>query len=103
MKIHADKIEWLAWKKRDGRQTLPHAFRVIGGQRADKSLCHNSPGQGIELVEAPASTDDRCASCDEVLRSAAPRGNAIKMILRKQTDPRTVYEPVHRFDDWDRG
>jgi hypothetical protein len=100
--LPVNRTAWIAWRKRDGRMTLPHAFRIVDGKRAARTLCHNAPGDECsEFVEA-RSTDERCASCDEVVRRHVPRGAAVPGSRPKRPDPRTLYEPVHRFDDWER-
>lgn len=96
----ATRIAWFVWKKKDGKATLPHAFRVFDGTRAPKSLCHNSPGHGCEDFREVSPGEERCTSCDDAMRKSIPRGAAAGIRRPQRPDPRTLYEPTHTFDDW---
>ena len=101
----ADRVGWFTWTKKDGRRAQPHAVRVTAGVRATKTLCHNAPGVASGEVVEVEPNGDRCASCEDVVRrKGVRRGNAVSAPARppRKYDPKTLYEPVNRFEDWDR-
>ena len=98
--LRASRVAWFTWTKKDGKPTLPHAFRVVDGVRAPKSLCHNSPGAGCADFREVSPSEDRCTSCDDAMRKSIPRGAAAGVRRAPRPDPRTLYEPTHTFEDW---